>query len=101
MPLFGNKGQMANNSKRINWWGDGSTQIKTNNVIYDGNSMATKSGNTMWTNNGTVTSSGNTIWTPNGTYNFSGGVMHGPNGETWTGVNSKDDAMSIIAHKLK
>ena len=33
--------------------------------------------------------------------NFSGGVMHGPNGETWTGVNSKDDAMSIIAHKLK
>ena len=101
MPLFGNKGQMANNSKRINWWGDGSIQIKTDNAIYDGNSITTKSGNTMWTKNGTVTSSGNTIWTPNGTYNFSGGVMHGPNGETWTGVNSKDDAMSIIAHKLK
>lgn len=63
--------------------------------------MATKSGNTMWTKNGTVTSSGNMIWTPNGTYNFSGGVIYGPNGETWTGVTSKDDAMSIIAHELK
>ena len=55
----------------------------------------------MWTKNGTVTSSGNAIWTPNGAYNFSGGVMHGPSGETWTGVNPKDDVMSIIAHKLK
>ena len=63
--------------------------------------MATKSGNTMWTKNGIVTSSGNTIWTPNGTYNFFGGVMHDLNGETWTDVNPKDDAMSIIAHKLK
>lgn len=81
--------------------GDGSTQIKTDNVIYDGDSMATKSGNTMWTKNGTITSSGNTIWTPNGAYNFSGGVMYGPSRETWTGVNPKDDVMSIIAHKLK
>lgn len=47
MPLFGSHGQGANNSKHINWWNDGSTQIKTNNVIYDGDSITTKSKNTM------------------------------------------------------
>lgn len=101
MPIFGSNGQTVSNNKGVNWWGDGSVQIKAGNMIYDGSSMATRSGNTMWTKNGVVSSSGNTIWTPNGVYNFSNGVMHGPNGEIWSGINSKDDAMSIIAHKLK
>lgn len=101
MPIFGSHGQSVNNSKQINWWNDGSTQIKAGNIIYDGDSITTSNNNSIWTKNETITSSGNTVWTSNGNYNFSGGVMHGPNGEIWTGVNSKEDAMSIIAHKLR
>lgn len=101
MTIFGNNGQIINTSKNVNWWSDGSTQAKTNNSIYDGNSIATMTNNTMWTKTGTVTHSRNTFWGPDGTYNLSGGILHGPNGQIWTGVNSEDDAMSIIAHKLK
>ena len=101
MPMFGSNGQSANNSNRINWWNDGSTQIKGKNIIYDGDSTATFSDNMMWTKKGAVTASGNVFHGPDGAYTFSGGILHGPNGETWTGVNSKKDALSIIAHRLK
>ena len=70
-------------------------------IIQCGPKLATKTNNTMWTKTGTVTHSGNTFWGPDGTYNLSGDILHGPNGQIWTGVNSEDDAMSIIAHKLK
>ena len=70
-------------------------------MIYDGDSTATVSGNTMWTGNGTVTMNGNTFHGPDGVYTLSNGILYGPNGQSWSGVNNTQDAMNIIAHKLK
>ena len=100
MPIFGNS-KSVNNSKRINWWSDGSTQIKTKNVIYEGDLVSTKSSNMMWTKNGTVTHSGNQFWGPDGMYTKNGNVVHGPKGQVWNGVNSDDDVFGIISHNLK
>jgi len=101
MPLFGNNGQGANNQNRMNWWDDGDMQIKNNNAIFDEGSVTAKTNRTMWAKKGVVSSSNSTIWTPSGNYHLSGNILHGPNGESWTGVKSKEDAMSIIARKLK
>jgi hypothetical protein len=44
---------------------------------------------------------GNTFHGPDGVYTLSNGILYGPNGQSWSGVNNTQDAMNIIAHKLK
>jgi hypothetical protein len=102
MTIFGNNGKMATGNDKMKYWNDGGIQIKSGNKFQEGGSIATFNNNVMWTPNGMVTMSNNIFWGPDGVYHLgSNGVLHGPNGHIWTGVSSKQDAMSIIAHKMK
>ncbi len=97
--IFGNDGNILNNSGNIDFFSDGKTQVRADNAIYGSNSVSNRSGDILFTSSGPVSHSGNCFYAPDGIYVKSGTTLFGPNGKSFNGISSDDDVFSIINHE--
>lgn len=99
--IFGSDGKSIQKSGNNAYFTDEGYAYKSGNMYFGPNGQSATEGSGMiFTNHGTITQSGDMFHTPNGTYHRSGSMLFGPNGQSWTGLESVEDAKVVIMNDL-